>query len=45
MLGDGTLESVVDRHYPLEAMAQAHTYVEGGHKQGHVVIDVAGQQG
>jgi NADPH:quinone reductase-like Zn-dependent oxidoreductase len=42
LLRQGVLESVVDRRYPLEAAAEAHRYVDGGHKQGHVVIEVAG---
>lgn len=36
------LISVVDRHYPLKDIVQAHTYVERGHKVGNVVIDVRG---
>lgn len=41
MVREGTLEPVIDRRYPLEALADAHRYVDGGHKQGNVVVTVS----
>ena len=36
----GAVTPVIDRRYPLAEMADAHRYVEAGHKKGNVIVTV-----
>ena len=40
LVDKGELHTFIDREYPLDRIVEAHTYVQQGHKRGHVVIKV-----
>ena len=45
LLEAGSLRPVIDRCYPLEATADAHRYIDGGSKQGNVILSIAPDRG
>ena len=44
LIKTGQIKPVVDRTYPLDQIAEAHRYIEMGHKKGNVAITIRGKE-
>jgi NADPH:quinone reductase-like Zn-dependent oxidoreductase len=40
LLDNGKFKPIIDRHYPMEKIAEAFTYVNSGQKTGSVILNL-----
>ena len=40
LIEEGHLKSIMDRSYSLNQVAEAHRYVDSGHKRGNIVMTI-----